>query len=165
MIAAACAAGLAAAMLVAPAPAPAAKADPYPCRDRIVRILHDAGFRGESLTIAWAIVMRESHGRNLDESSPWYSGALGIWQIQTSAHAGKPWHSREAMLDPDTQSRIAFRHMTNRGTWWQPWGLTSPRADGIDATAYGSWSSATQYALIWAPFAKYRAAFPNRCRS
>ena len=163
MIAAACAAMVAVSTLTGPAVA--VERDRPPCRERVVTVLHDAGFRGESLEIAWAIVMRESNGRNLDESSPWFTGGLGFWQVQTSAHSDKPWHSRDAMLDPARQSRIVYRHMTNRGTWWRPWGLTSPHADGIDATAYGSWSSATQYALIWAPFAKYRAAFPNRCRS
>ena len=80
-----------------------AKADHVtPCR--VVKVLERAGFKGQSNRIAYAIVMRESRGQNLSESSPWYTGALGMWQIQTSAHSGKPWWSRSRMLTPRKQS-------------------------------------------------------------
>lgn len=128
------------------------------CQDPVVRTLRSAGFRGNSLRIAYAIVMRESKGQNLDESSPYYTGALGIWQIQTSAHSGKPWWSRAAMLDPYRQSRIVYLHMSNRGRWWQPWGLT-PQGT-LDATNYQAWGPALWEAWIMAPFRKYYAAYP-----
>jgi hypothetical protein len=130
----------------------------FSCNNNTARILYNAGFRGNSLRMAWAIVMRESKGQNLDESSRYFTGALGIFQIQTSAHSGKPWWARSAMLSPDTQSRIVYRYMTSRGTNWRPWGLTP---DGrLDATHYRGWSSWQQENWIMKPFRKYYAAYP-----
>jgi hypothetical protein len=141
------------------------KAKPTPpsaCRDKVARMLWRVGFRGEVNRIAWSITHRESKHRNLDESSPWYSGALGMWQIQTSAHAGRPWWSRSAMLNAERQSRIVYRHMTKRGTFWQPWGLNRS-GTGMDTTQYGMWSSATQWAWIWQPYAYARSIYPRAC--
>jgi hypothetical protein len=137
---------------------------PSACRDKVARMLWKAGFRGRANHIAWSITWRESHHRNLDESSPWYTGALGMWQIQTSAHSGKPWWSRSAMLDPLTQSRIVYRHMTNRGRTWTPWGL-NPRGDAMDASQYAGWSSSQRSSWIWAPYIKAWNLYPQGCRS
>jgi hypothetical protein len=111
--------------------------------------------------MAWAIVMRESKGQNLSESSRWYTGALGIWQVQTSAHSRNSWWSRSAMLNPYRQSRIVYLHMTKRGTYWRPWGLT-PRGT-LDATHYRNWSSWQHENWIMAPFRRYYAAWPKEC--
>lgn len=135
---------------------------PEGCRDKTALMLWDAGFRGEQNRIAWAITWRESKHQNLDESSPWYSGALGIWQVQTSAHSSKPWWSRSAMLNPARQSKIAYRYMTNRGKNWQPWGI-SPSGTGLDTTQYGGWSTWQHQNWIWAPYAHARTIYPDRC--
>lgn len=148
------------------APVAAATVRAYDCPNRLARLLHGAGFEGQSLRTAWAVAMRESHGRSLDESSPWYTGALGIFQVQTSAHSGKGWWSRSAMLDPRRQARIVYRHMTNKGRDWSAWGLT--RDGRLDASQYGGWSSWQHEAWIMAPFRKYAAEFdrlPRGCRS
>lgn len=59
---------------------------PSKCNDKQAKILFDAGFnRPGMLRGAWAITWRESKHQALDESSPYFSGALGTWQIQTSA--------------------------------------------------------------------------------
>lgn len=139
------------------------KLPPAKCKDNIALMLWDAGFTGHRNAVAWAITWRESHHENLDESSPWYTGALGMWQVQTSAHSGKGWWSRSAMLNPERQSRIVYKHMTSKGRVWTAWGLTSPDADGIDATQYGMWSSAQQYAWIWAPYADGLNKYPKEC--
>lgn len=135
---------------------------PEGCRDKTALMLWDAGFRGEQNRIAWAITWRESKHQNLDESSPWYSGALGIWQVQTSAHSSKPWWSRSAMLDPERQSRIVYRHMTGRGKTWQPWGLNRT-GTGLDTTQYGGWSSWQHHNWIWAPYLQGRSLYPKKC--
>lgn len=135
---------------------------PEDCRDKTALMLWDAGFRGEQNRIAWAITWRESKHQNLDESSPWYSGALGLWQIQTSAHSSKPWWSRSAMLDPERQSRIVWRHMTDRGKTWQPWGLNRT-GTGLDTTQYGGWSSWQHQNWIWAPYLQGRSLYPKKC--
>ena len=149
---------IALAVMVAPAPA---QADT--CNKRVVKVLEKAGFTGNNLRIAYAVVMRESKGQNLAEDSPWFSGALGWFQIQTSAHSGKPWWSRAAMLNPLRQSQIVYNHMTNKGRWWQPWGLT-PNGRGVDASQYGGWSSWQITNWIWVPYWRYYQSFPAACR-
>lgn len=133
---------------------------PQPCR--VVKILERAGFEGHANRIAYAIVMRESRGANLNESSRWYSGALGMWQIQTSAWSGQRWWSRAAMLNPYRQSRIVYRKMTDRGKTWAHWGIRSD-GRGMDTTYYSGWSSSQQYAWIWAPYERFYRDYP-RCR-
>lgn len=128
------------------------------CRDRIARTLQAAGFRGDSLRTAWAIVMRESRGEPLDESSPWYTGALGIWQVQTSAHSGKPWWSRSAMLDPAKQSRLVYLHLSNRGRDFRHWGIGP--GGSTDTTFYGGWSDSQVWAWITEPFQRHYAQYP-----
>jgi hypothetical protein len=139
----------------------AARAEAGECR--VVNILKGAGFRGEPLRIAYGIVMRESKGQNLDHTSPWFTGAYGIWQVQESAHSSKWWYSRAAMLNPARQSRIVYLHMSNKGKWWQPWGLT-PNGRGVDATAFRGWSQWQITNWIWVPYERYYRAFPQRCR-
>jgi hypothetical protein len=130
---------------------------PWICKDKAARILYQAGFTGYAHKQAWAVTWRESKHQNLDESSPWYSGALGMWQIQTSAHAGKPWWSRAAMLDPLRQSKIVYK-WTKGGKYWAPWGLT---ADGqLDPSQYGSWGPSLWEAWIMAPFRTGLSLYP-----
>ena len=136
------------------------------CKDPLVNTLHEAGFRGHDVRAAYAIVMRESKGENLDESSPWYSGALGIFQIQTSAHAGKPWWSRSAMLHPPTQARIAYKYLSQKGTYWQHWGVRETASGFVlDTTYYSGWSAWQHQNWIIGPFNQYWNAFPKKCRS
>ena len=156
------AAGLTVTMTVSP---PAPRADQQPptgCKDKTALMLWDAGFTGNKNRIAWAITYRESKHQNLDESSPWYTGALGMWQIQTSAHSGKGWWSRSAMLDPERQSRIVYKHMSNKGRYWAPWGLNRD-GTGVDASQYGGWSDWQIANWIWAGYQEGRALYPNRC--
>jgi hypothetical protein len=141
-----------------PEPKPLNPKPAWKCKNQLAKTLYAAGFTGYSHQMAWAITMRESKGQNLDESSPWYSGALGIWQIQTSAHSGKHWWSRGAMLDPYTQSRIVYKHMTNKGKYWVPWGLNP---DGsLNASHYGGWSSWHHENWIMAPFRQFMGQYP-----
>jgi hypothetical protein len=135
-----------------------AKKPAWKCNDYAAKVLHKAGFTGFAHKQAWAITWRESKHENLSESSPWFSGALGIWQIQTSAHSGKAWWSRSAMLNPDTQSRIVYKHMTRKGTYWRPWGLTP---DGqLDASHYSGWSSWHWENWIMAPYRTGLSLYP-----
>jgi len=141
-------------------PGVAQSSEPQSCR--VVKVLERAGFVGHKNRIAYAIVMRESHGANLNESSRWYTGALGMWQIQTSAWSRQPWWSRAAMLNPHRQSTIVYRYMTKRGKTWAHWGITRD-GRGMDTTYYRSWSSWQQWNWIWAPYERFYRAYP-RCR-
>lgn len=128
------------------------------CKNRAAMILHKAGFTGWSHKMAWAITYRESKHQNLGADSPWFSGAYGMWQVQASAHSGKPWWSMSAMMDPYQQSRIVYKYMTNKGTYWRPWGLT-PQGT-LDASHYGGWSSWQHENWIMAPFRTGLALYP-----
>jgi len=127
---------------------------------RTVKILHNAGFTGNKLQIAYGIVMRESKGQNLSESSPWFSGALGYWQVQTSAHSHNKWWSRAAMLNPLRQSQIVYKYMSKKGTYWRPWGLSGD-GKSMDTTQYGAWSGWQHYNWIWLPYIRYYNSFPK----
>ena len=135
------------------------------CKNSVVTMLYDAGFRKHDLRAAWAVTWRESKHQNLSESSPWYSGALGFWQIQTSAHSGKHWWSRSAMLNPTQQSRIAYKYLTQKATNWVHWGLGERKGQFyLDTTVYGGWSSWQHQNWIWAPFVQGWDLYPKKCK-
>lgn len=136
----------------------AQRPEPWKCKDRAAVILYKAGFTGQRHAMAWAITYRESKHQNLGSDSPWFSGAYGMWQIQESAHSGKPWYSRSAMMDPLKQSKIVYRHMSNKGRNWQPWGLT--RHGQLDPTQYQSWGPDLWEAWIMAPFREGLSLYP-----
>jgi hypothetical protein len=146
---------------VALSPGVAVAAERPKCNDRMVRILEQAGFKGWQVRHAWAITWRESKHQNLSESSRYFTGALGTWQIQTSAHRHNRWWSRAAMLNPARQSRIVYLHMTNRGTYWRPWGLTA--SGQLDTTHYRGWSAWQHYNWILAPYRQGLALYPKGC--
>ena len=133
------------------------------CQSPLVRDIFNAGFRGEQVRIAYAIVMRESHGRSLNESSRWYTGALGAWQIQTSAHSRKSWWSRSAMLHRPTQTRLVYLHLSERGRNWSHWGINRS-GTGMDTRYYSRWSTWQKQNWIWAPYVRHRNSYPASCR-
>lgn len=62
------------------------------------------------------------------------------------------------MLDPERQSRIVYKYMTNKGKYWVPWGLNS---DGsLNASQYGGWSSWQHENWIMAPFRTGLSLYP-----
>lgn len=130
----------------------------FKCKNNIAQILYNAGFRGWPHKMAWAIVYRESKGQNLDESSRYFTGALGIFQIQSSAHRNKAWWSRSNMLNPQTQANIVYKYMTNRGTNWVAWGLNSNGT--LNTTHYRGWSSWQHENWIMKPFRTGLALYP-----
>jgi hypothetical protein len=152
-------AALAAVLMATP---PKSPRPPAACTDKTALMLWHAGFKGHKNRIAWAVVYRESKGQNLDESSRFYTGALGVFQVQTSAHRHKAWWSRSAMLHPPTQSRIVYRHMTNRGTYWRPWGLNSS-GTAMDTSHFRRWSSWQHWNWIWVPYQRGLALYPKAC--
>ena len=140
---------------------------PKRCKDKQAKILYKAGFNKPGLLRgAWAITWRESKHQSLDESSPWYTGALGTWQIQTSAWSGRPWWSRAAMLDKYTQSKIVRKYFLKVGM--HNWGYGYSFKKDVwyeDAGMYLSiWGSSLTYAWVIAPFNTGWSLFPKSCR-
>lgn len=143
MIAPLTAAVLAASMTIAPAPA-SAKA-PKPCKDRIVKVIKAAGWKGRDVRTAYGVTWRESNQR----PDVVGAGSYGLFQLQASAWSSRPWWNWSAVLTADGNARMA--HRIWKITGWSAWGINR-NGDGIDATYYGGWSASTQYAWIWKPY-------------
>jgi hypothetical protein len=138
----------------------------HKCKDSQAKILFKAGFNKPGLLRgAYAITWRESNHQALDESSPWYSGALGTWQIQTSAWSGRSWWSRSNMLDKYTQSRIVKKHFLKGGM--HNWGLGySEKRDEwyFDTGMYDAlWGASGVQSMVIAPYQRGYARFPSKC--
>ena len=139
---------------------------PSKCNDKQAKILFKAGFnRPGMLRGAWAITWRESKHQALDENSPYFTGALGTWQIQTSAWSGRSWWSRDNMLDKKKQSEIVRRHFLKNGM--HNWGYGySFKSDSLYENAgmyYSLWGSSLTYSWVIAPFNTGWSLFPGKC--
>ena len=128
-----------------------------PCNDRVVRWIWEAGIRGQSIRVAWAIAQRESNGNPNESTYP----DLGIVQLNHPSWSGsKYWPAN--IYDP-VQSFKALKKMV-RDMNWQPWGLRVKNEKvSYDFSAYGGWSSWHHQNWIVIPFERYYSQFPNKC--
>lgn len=93
-------------------------------------LLSDTGFEGESLPIAWAIVMRESRGdtKAFNGDVTTKDNSWGLFQINMLGQLGHDRRakfnlaSNEELLDPKTNAAIAY-HMSGRGKDFGAWGI------------------------------------------
>jgi hypothetical protein len=132
---------------------------PWTCKDKAAKLLYTAGFTGYAHKQAWAITYRESRHQNLVPGHPQFNGGdWGMWQINRGAWGGERWWTEAGMSDPAQQSRIVYRILSQKGTYWRPWGLT---ADGqLDTTHYQMWSSWQWENWIMAPFRTGLSLYP-----
>ena len=127
-----------------------------PCNNKVVRWLYAAGFRGQSIKIGWAIVMRESGGNPKNISN---GADYGLWQINVPTHPG---YSRAALLDPIRNSKIAYK-LSKGGKDWRPWGIGVTKSGKVymDSRDYnGIWNQWKKDNWIWIPFWRYYKAYP-----
>lgn len=97
---------------------------------QLVSVLESVGFKGESLEIAWAVAMRESHGHPFDYNGNARTGdkSYGLFQINMIGSMGlarKAWLGLQQyndLFDPMTNALAAYK-MTKGGTDWGSWGL------------------------------------------
>ena len=139
---------------------------PSGCNDKQAKILFKAGFnRPGMLRGAWAITWRESKHQALDESSPYFSGALGTWQIQTSAWSGRSWWSRDNMLDKQKQSEIVRKHFLNDGmhNWGYGYSFKTDEWYENAGMYYSLWGSGLTYSWVIQPFNTGWSLFPKKC--
>lgn len=139
---------------------------PSKCNDKQAKILFKAGFnRPGMLRGAWAITWRESKHQALDENSPYFTGALGTWQIQTSAWSGRSWWSRDNMLDKKKQSEIVRRHFLKNGmhNWGYGYSFKSDSWYENAGMYYSLWGSSLTYSWVIAPFNTGWSLFPGKC--
>lgn len=139
---------------------------PSKCNDKQAKILFNAGFdRPGMLRGAWAITWRESKHQALDESSPYFTGALGTWQIQTSAWSGRSWWSRDNMLDKEKQSEIVRKHFLKDGmnNWGYGYSFNKDLWYEDAGMYYSLWGSSLTYAWVIEPFNTGWSLFPGKC--
>ena len=139
---------------------------PSKCNDKQAKILFKAGFnRPGMLRGAWAITWRESKHQALDENSPYFTGALGTWQIQTSAWSGRSWWSRDNMLDKKKQSEIVRKHFLKDGmhNWGYGYSFKTDEWYENAGMYYSLWGSGLTYSWVIQPFNTGWSLFPKKC--
>ena len=90
------------------------------CTNQLADQLHNAGFTGRSLPIAWAIVMRESHGHANEISA---THDYGLFQINRAAYRNAPWWNSKKLLTPGYNAAVAF-DLTQGGKTFYPWDIS-----------------------------------------
>ncbi len=112
------------------------------CHNKIANLLHATGWRGHSLRIAWAIVMRESRGHARSVS---HTHDYGLFQINRAAYHTAEWWNEHKLLTPKYNASVAYR-LSQGGKTWYPWGITGKgtRKPGTYSTI-GSFNSYKKY--------------------
>ncbi|NUT53892.1 MAG: transglycosylase SLT domain-containing protein [Saccharothrix sp.] len=94
--------------------------------EQIARHAHEAGFRGQDLTIAVAVALAESGGDPRAHNSTPPDNSYGLWQINMLGSLG-PARRREfglesnrELFDPTENARAANR-ISGDGRSWTPW--------------------------------------------
>jgi hypothetical protein len=94
--------------------------------EQIARHAHDAGFRGQDLTIAVAVALAESGGDPRAHNSTPPDNSYGLWQINMLGSMG-PARRREfglesnrELFDPAENARAANK-ISGDGQSWTPW--------------------------------------------
>lgn len=97
-------------------------------------LLYGVGFRGQALRKAWAIAMRESHGRPMAYDGNLRTGdhSYGIFQINMLGQMGVDrkvkfnLRTNYELFDPVINAEITYK-MTDGGTDWSAWkGINQP---------------------------------------
>jgi len=100
-------------------------------------MLELVGFKGYSLKLAWAVVMRESRGNSGSHNKTSSTGdnSYGLFQINMLGSLGDDRREKfgikynAELLDPVTNAQAAF-YMTSRGEDFGSWGLGPNAYDG-----------------------------------
>lgn len=92
--------------------------------DELISILKDAGFEGDKLAYAWAIVVKESTKRPMALNKP--TNCYGLFQINMTGSMGPARRERyglksnEDLYNPLINAQIAYQ-MSNGGKNWSAW--------------------------------------------
>lgn len=128
------------------------------CGDWLTRLLSRQGFEGEDLREAWAIVMRESGGR---EDAVSVTGDLGLFQINTETWRDESWFDRRMLLTRRYNSQVAHQ-LSRGGRTWYSWGLDGHGRPQADAYVKSGWSAERIDAHIVIPYIQWYAQYPCR---
>ncbi len=128
------------------------------CGDWLTRLLSRSGFEGEDLREAWAIVMRESGGR---EDAISRTDDLGLFQINTATWRKQPWFDREALLTRKYNAQVAHT-LSRGGSTWYSWGLDGHGRPDARAYVKSGWSEERIVDSIVMPYVQWYAQYPCR---
>ena len=95
---------------------------------QLVELLKAIGFEGKALQYAWAIAMKESHGRPLSFNGNHKTGdsSFGLFQVNMIGALGPQRRakfglaSNAELLNPVTNAQVAY-YMSGRGKDWSAW--------------------------------------------
>jgi hypothetical protein len=107
------------------------------CKNWLVQELHDTGFRGKNLREAWAIVMRESGGR---EDAISATNDYGMFQFNRAAWSGQDWWDSNKLLTREYNAKVAFR-ISRGGKTWYPWDIDGQGRHKGAYTSSGTYST------------------------
>jgi hypothetical protein len=128
------------------------------CGDWLAKLLSRQGFEGEDLREAWAIVMRESGGR---EDAVSVTNDLGLFQINTATWKAQPWFDRKALLTRKYNAKVA--HLLSRGgKSWYSWGLDGHGRPNAGAYVNAGWTQERILSHIVRPYIQWYAQYPCR---
>lgn len=104
---------------------------------QLVDLLSQVGFKGKSLKLAWAIVMRESRGHPTSRNNTPSTGdnSYGLFQINMIGNLGEDRREKfgitknSELFDPVTNAQAAF-YMSAKGTNFGSWGFGPDAYDG-----------------------------------
>jgi hypothetical protein len=128
------------------------------CGDWLTRLLSTSGFEGEDLREAWAIVMRESGGR---EDAVSVTGDLGLFQINTDTWRDQDWFDRDLLLKRKYNSKVAYQ-LSRGGQTWYSWGLDGHGRPDPGAYEKAGWSAERISSHIVVPYIQWYARYPCR---
>jgi len=135
-----------------------APAAPKPCTDPIVRVIRDAGWKGDQVRVAYAVAWRESNHQPGESTYP----DLGLFQINAPAWGGtKYWPAKPL----NARSNAKAAHRIFKAYSWTPWGLNAD-GSGVDTADY-HWSTWQVENWIWKPYVAGLDRFdalPKGCR-
>ncbi len=102
-----------------------------------VSYINNGGWPDNLTRLAFAIAMRESNGNPnaFSRYSPTNSDT-GLFQVNEAAYGKQPWFDLNRLKDGSYNAGVAYKHVSQGGTHFLPWALTS----GFDGTNGWDWS-------------------------
>jgi Lysozyme like domain len=116
------------------------------CSDRVVNVLHSAGFRARALRIAYGIVMRESKG---DAKQISRTHDYGLFQFNRATWSKATWWHPTRLLDPAYNAAAAWT-VSQQGHTFYPWDING------QGKHLGRYTTSSTYRV----FVQYVKAFP-----
>ena len=92
---------------------------PKQCKNWLVKVLRESGFRGKGLRISWAIVMRESGGKADSISS---THDYGMFQFNYAAWHKQAWWNSKKLLTRSYNASVAYK-ISQGGKTFYPWDI------------------------------------------